>query len=218
MSRCVGAVLGGALVSLLLAACSSPSSTGAKTTVSKSPISQATTLPTTTGIASTISTPSCGVPSQWALYDGNGLRFEHPACWTPVHHDEVSTVSTSLIDLSNEPMHHPCTTNQFSSVCGWPLTKLSSEGVLVRWSSNGSPGWHLGPGTPLTVGGLPASEQVSQPGICSSIGADETITVEVAFTPASDYYSLWACLDGPDVTQAASQVQRMLASTTFTSR
>jgi hypothetical protein len=68
----------------------------------------------------------------------------------------------------------------------------------------------------VTVGGLPAREQVSRPGLCSSIGADETIVVDAARTVPYNYYAMTACLRGPDLTQAASQVQRMLASTTFT--
>jgi hypothetical protein len=117
-------------------------------------------------------------------------------------------------------MHDPCTTIGSSTACGWPLTELAADGVLVRWSSNGSPGWHLqqAPGTSLSVGGLPAREQVSQPGDCGSIGADETIVVKAARTVPYNYYGMTACLRGPDLTQAALQVQQMLTSTTFTNR
>jgi hypothetical protein len=217
----MGVVLAGLLATLLLAACGSPSSTAAVATTSPSTTLQPTTSYTTTTVP--IASPSaaaltCDSPSSWAIYDGNGVRFDYPSCWTPVHNVEVSTMSSSLVDLSNEAMQDPCTTTASSTACGWPLTKLAAEGVLVRWSSNGFPGWSLqqAPGTSLTVGGLPAREQVSQPGNCGSIGADETIAVEVARTVPSNYYAMTACLRGPDQTQAASQVQQILASTTFT--
>jgi len=207
------------LATLLLAACGSPSSTAAIATTSQSTTLQPTTSYTTTtaSTASTNPASTCDSPSTWAIYDGNGLRFDYPTCWTPVHNDEVSTFSTSLVDLSNEPMQDPCTTTASSSECGWPLTNLVTDGVLVRWSSNGTLGWSLqqDPGTSLTVGGLAAREEVSQPGDCGSIGADETIAVEAARTAPDNYYAMTACLRGPDLTQTASQVQQMLTSTTF---
>jgi hypothetical protein len=207
------------MATLLLAACSSPRSTAGIAATSQSTTLQPTTSdPTTTvPITSANPVPTCDSPSSWAIYDGNGLRFDYPTCWTPIHNEEVSTFSTSLVDLSNEEMQDPCTTTASSSTCGWPLTKLAADGVLVRWSSNGSPGWSLqqAPGTSLTVGGLAAREQVSQPGDCGSIGGVETIAVEAARTAPDDYFAMTACLRGPDQTQAASQVQQMLTSTTF---
>jgi len=213
-------VLGGLSATLLLAACSSPTSPAAIATTSQSTSLQSTTSYATTTVTTALANPTltCGSPSTRAFYDGNGLRFDYPTCWTAAHNVEVSTFSTSIIDLSNEPMHDPCTTTASSTVCGWPLTKLAADGVLVRWSSNGKPGWRLqqDPGTSLTVGGLAARKQVSQPGDCGSIGADETIAVEAARSALYNYYAMTACLRGPDLTQAASQVQQMLTSTTFT--
>jgi len=213
-------VLGGVLATLLLAACGSPSSSAGIATTSPSTTLQPTTSYTTTTVstASANPAPTCDSPSSRTIYDGNGLRFDYPSCWTPVHNVEVSSFSSSLVDLSNEPMQDPCTTTASSSECGWPLTKLAPYGVLIRWSSNGFPGWSLqqAPGTALTVGGLPAREQVSQPGTCGSIGADETIAVDAADTTAFNYYAMTACLRGPDLAQPASQVQQMLTSTTFT--
>jgi hypothetical protein len=175
---------------------------------------------TTTTVTTASANPmlTCDSTSSRAFYDGNGLRFDYPDCWTATHNVEASTFSTSLIDLSNEALRDPCTTTASSSACGWPLTNLAADGVLVRWSSSGSPGWSLqqAPGPSLTISGLPAREQVSQPGDCGTIGADETIAVEVARTVPYNYYAMTACLRGPDLTQAASQVQQMLTSTTFT--
>jgi hypothetical protein len=133
-------VLGGALVSLILANCGAPSSTVSKATTSQlvtsqPPTSYSTTTTvgrvstaTTVSTASTNPAPTCDSPSNTTVYDGNGLRFERPTCWTPVHNNEVSTFSSSLVDLSNEPMQDPCMTTRYSSACGWPLTNL-----VTRW-------------------------------------------------------------------------------------
>src|ERR1700728_1143623 len=107
----MGVVLAGLLATLLLAACGSPSSTAAVATTSPSTTLQPTTSYTTTTVP--IASPSaaaltCDSPSSWAIHDANGVRFAYPSCWTPVHNVEVSTMSSSLVDLSNEAMQDPC--------------------------------------------------------------------------------------------------------------
>lgn len=161
------------------------------------------------------------------LAAGQGVRFEYPSCWRAAVYDEVTSFSRSIVDLSNETMHAPCTSRTSASgtttVCRSPLTSLAPDGVLVRWSSDGFPRWTLDtqPGSSLTVGGRPAREQISGSGtlsatMCGPIGADEMISVVVARPSAADnFYSMIACLRGPDTTEAASEVQAMLASTTF---
>ena len=160
--------------------------------------------------------------SDVVAYDGVGVRFSHPACWTAVHFDDMSSFSTSIVDLSNEPLVSPCTTttggSDTSMTCGWPLAHLDADGVLVRWSSNGDPGWSLAgqPGTSLTLAGAPAREQVERPGTCGAIGADETIAVDVALSAPSDYDAVTACLRGPDLFSETAEVQRMLGSLSLT--
>ena len=72
------------------------------------------------------------------------------------------------------------------TICRLPLTSLAPHGILVRWSSNGSPRWNLDqqPGTPLTVGGRPAREQIRgrsklSSTICGSIGADGLVAIHI---------------------------------------
>jgi hypothetical protein len=187
----------------------------------------ATHRPTTDAVTCT------GHPGR-SVYDREGVRFEYPSCWTAASYEEMTTFSTSLVDLSNQAMHAPCTTTTSEpvrpvpmgpekiTICRLPLTSLAPHGILVRWSSNGSPRWNLDqqPGTPLTVGGRPAREQIRGRSkltstICGSIGADESISVEVAETVAYDYYDMTACLGGPDTGAAAAQVRAMLASSSF---
>jgi hypothetical protein len=160
-----------------------------------------------------------------SVYNGEGVRFKHPSCWTATSFAEVSSFSDSLVDLSNQPMHDPCTRTTSPSgggletECGWPLTSLDPGGILVRWSSDGSPTWRIEnqPGTSLTVAGRPAREQITEPGDCGSIGADETISVEVERTVQDNFYEMMACFQGPDLKETASQVQEMIDSTTFKS-
>jgi hypothetical protein len=177
---------------------------------------------------------TCAGHTGRSVYDSEGVRFDYPSCWKAATDDEETSFSTSLVDLSNQTMHAPCTTTTSppgrarpgiagkTTVCRLPLSRLAPHGILVRWSANGFPLWNLDqqPGTPLTVGGRPAREQISGRAtlastICASIGADEAISVVVAETYRYDFYSMTACLRGPDTAVGASQVRAMLASTTF---
>ena len=171
-----------------------------------------------------------------SVFRGRGgyVRFDYPSCWSAVTDDEETTFSTSLVDLSNQTMHAPCTTTSTppgrarpgivgkTTVCRLPITSLAPDGILVRWSANGSPLWRLDrqPGVTLTVGGRPAREQISSGAplsstICGSIDADRSISVVVAESGPDDFYGMTACLRGPDTAVGASQVRAMLASTTF---
>ena len=164
---------------------------------------------------------SCVNPSSWSVYNSEGLHFDYPSCWTVVHYSEESMFSSSLVDLSDQPTHQPCTITTSASgtttTCGSPITRLEAGRVLVQWTETGFLGWTLdkAPGTPMTVGGLHAREQVSRPGACGENSGDETISVDVARAYQDNYYAIWACLRGPDIDQEAAQIQRMLASTTF---
>jgi hypothetical protein len=185
--------------------------------------------PATHSNTSTTVALTCGGPHGRSVYDSEGVRFEYPSCWTATSYGEESTFSTSLVDLSNQTMHDPCTTTTSApggpfqiTTCRLPIASLAPHGILVRWSNNGSPRWNLNQqsGTPLTVGGRPAREQIRgrsmlSSTICGSIGADESISVEVAETEADNYYGMTACLRGPDAAVAISQIRAMLASTTF---
>ena len=178
---------------------------------------------------------SCVGDTRRSTYDSEGVRFEYPSCWTAAtYEDEETSFSDALVDLSNQTMHAPCTTTTSTPVrpvpggpvkiriCHLAVSKLARHGILVVWSAVGFPGWSLDrdPGTPLTVGGHPAREQISGRSMltstmCGSIGADESISVAVAETAPDNYYDMTACRAGPDTAAAASQIRAMLASTTF---
>jgi hypothetical protein len=67
------------------------------------------------------------------------------------------------------------------------------------------------------IGGHPSRVQVSQPGICRSIGGLETVSAEVASAtvPDNNYYSFTACLRGPHLASTSHQVMASLLSTKF---
>lgn len=163
----------------------------------------------------------CSGSAKWVLYRAtNVLGFEHPACWATVHYRETSSSSSSLVDLSNQQMHNPCKQvfrPKTGIVCTWPLGRMKARGVLVMWSTNGSPGWTLAkaPGRSITVGGREAHEQVARPGLCSSIGGQESISVDIAAASTSNYDAMTACLRGPGLTQTVAEVNRMLSSASW---
>jgi hypothetical protein len=194
-------------------------------TSSHSPAAKAST-PRTTPLPSTATGgelgQACATTPYTSVYDKGGVRFTYPSCWSIAQYsDDVSSFSASLVDLSNQATHDPCvpitTPEETGSSCGWPVTRLAAGATLMRWSADGFPGWTLdkAPGHPKTVGGFEAREQTNSPGLCLAIGADETISVDVARSVADNYYAITACLRGPSTDGQAAQVQQILASTTF---
>lgn len=158
----------------------------------------------------------CGLTKS---FNNGYLQFRYPGCWTAVSYTEVSSFSSSIVYLSDQTTHPPCHAIANGTSCGWPVDKLAAGHVLVQWSTNGFPGWTLSkaPGSSTTVGGRQAREDVSKPGQCSFIGADETISAAVTRPAAADnWYGMTACLRNPGDTQAMTEVQQMLSTVTFT--
>lgn len=162
-------------------------------------------------------TATCG-PTK--TFSNGFLSFRYSGCWTAVTYDEVSSFSASVVYLSDQPTHQPCHAIANGRACGWPVDKLDRGHILVQWSANGFPGWTLSkaPGSPTTVGGQPAHSSVATPGSCSSISADETISVEVARATKANWYAMTACLRAPGDAQATDAVQQMLSTVSYTGR
>jgi hypothetical protein len=147
---------------------------------------------------------------------GFGLTFEHPQSWTEARYPESFTFSDLIAYVSNNRLHNPCTTTDFSGVvtttCAEPIPRLGPGGVLVSWSNIGYP--HTGPEIPhpnLTIDGRPAHLSVTQPGDCARLGAQETVTVDIA-RPVDNHYEMVACLRDPGVAGNETLVRQMLAS------
>jgi hypothetical protein len=158
-------------------------------------------------------------------YSQDPLTFRYPTGWRVDHYTEVSSFTSSLVYLSNQKMHAPCTTANDSggiqTRCGWPLAKLGSKGVLVEWTVGGGPvpqGFSIKgfPGELQTIDGHLAKIQVSRPGLCSSIGGQETVGATVADgSIPNNYYTFTACIRGPNLASAKSEVMASLLSTKF---
>jgi hypothetical protein len=152
-------------------------------------------------------------------YRQNPLSFTYPASWNVEHYSERSSFSDLIVELSSQPMHDPCaaTSSGSGQVCRLPVTELRQGSVLVEWAGNGFPGWTLekAPGVAQSIGGRPARVEISRPGTCQSIGAQETINAFIAMATPDNYYSFTACIRGPDVAGTASSVLRSLRSTKF---
>jgi hypothetical protein len=59
---------------------------------------------------------------------------------------------------------------------------------------------------------------VTKPGLCRTIGADETIAVEIERPLADNWTAFTACLRGPGLAAGERDVNALLASTRFFER
>lgn len=152
-------------------------------------------------------------------YTGTFLSFTHPAAWKAYPVGQQALHFNPLVYLSTQPVHSPCTTSGNETTCGFPLKQLEPGGVLVGWLDNGIPAFRLGPGKRIQVGGRPASIVSAAGGMCSRIGADRTIEVNVQMSALpSVFLELTACLRGPGLAQNEASVNALLASTQFRSQ
>ena len=165
---------------------------------------------------------SSGPTSALSVFSVGGLSFSYPSTWrTATYPADQATSSQEIMVGGTQVMHDPCQSvtgpSASAKECApWPIDQLETNGILIEWRHGASLGWSLAgePGSAITVGGLPARMDIQQPGRCSSIGANETITVTVAIPDSpSNYYAFTACMEGPDLAQGQSQVQALLSST-----
>lgn len=155
-------------------------------------------------------------------YNQRGLQFEYPSSWRAAHFEDQSSFTALLVVLSNQKMRSPCIRTKVSVgvqiSCGrWGVARLDARGVLVEWfvgSALPGNGVSLGPGLPMTIDGLPARAQIARPGDCRSIGGQETITVFIP-TNQTSWYSMSACIRGPNLASTVRSVRALLLSTKF---
>lgn len=149
------------------------------------------------------------------------LAFGYPADWKPSVFGVTGELHFApLVYLSSQPVHPPCRTKASVTTCGWPLERLRPGGALVVWENRGAPGWSLltTPGKPVRVGGRRARRTVTRPGLCRTIGADETIAVEIERPLPDNWTAFTACLRGPGLAAGERDVNALLASTRFLER
>jgi hypothetical protein len=135
-----------------------------------------------------------------ASFSAMGLSFHYPAAWRSGTWNDVSSFSALIVYLSTGRLRSPCTAannpGKTTVSCGNPISALAPGGVLVRWSANGSPGWHE-PKANTEIGGHPATETRSTEGWCTALRGTETITVVIPRLLADNWYEMDACLSGP---------------------
>lgn len=167
--------------------------------------------------------PAPCTSSGQGAFSGSGISFTYPACWGSAEYQEPSSFDTYLVDLAAQAMHDPCQAVSSGASqgteCGWPVDQLDPAGIVLMWGTGGMPGWSLdqSPGTPRTIGGHPAREQISTPGNCTDIHGDESIDVVIQRSSADHtFYFMNACIRGPGDGLMADQVERMLGAVSIT--
>ena len=150
---------------------------------------------------------------------GNGfVTFRYPSSWSATVWKEHVLHVDPMVYLSTErSQHDPCGTTGLTTVCGWPVTRLGRNGVIVRWENRGYPGTNVGtfPGKTMFVGGRAARVSISKPGTCRAVGADETISVAIVRPLESNWTQVDACLRGPDLGSLEKQVHTLLGTARF---
>ena len=157
-------------------------------------------------------------PASLTTFRNAYLQFRYPQNWRALQFPDSGELHFHpMLYLSTQPGHNPCNQTGLSVTCGWPVDQLQPSGVLVQWENKGFPGWSLATqtGTSIHVDGRPAREQTAKPGDCRSIGADETVSVEIARPMADNWTAFTACLRGPNLAASEQKIAAVLASTRF---
>ena len=183
-------------------------------------------------VGGTSTGPAAGTSRATVRFTGRTLAFDYPAGWHTQRFDYPLTFDPDaevVPFISSDPMRDACRAEDGASpgpgvslTCGWPLDRLSDGGVLLTWwvTTGDARGPSLLPGTPVVVGGRPASLRADRPGICRSLGATETITVDVPSpAPPARTYNLTACVRGTGraLAVAEQQVLDVLGTVAFRS-
>lgn len=160
--------------------------------------------------------PAHGTPGR---FNEAGLTFRYPAGWqVATWNDDVSPYSWQIVALSTTSQQDPCISaltlrggGRIKSICSQPVAALPPGRILVMWTAQGFPRWHK-PVMTTIVGGRPASVTHAMASWCKGLGGTRTITVVIPRSLADNWYQMDACLRGPGVAGAESQVTAMLNS------
>lgn len=173
----------------------------------------------------TSSSTSLTDDGQTRSFSEYGLSFRYPHAWGRRTTRSSSSFSSTLVYLSNQTLGQPCSVDEDppgsatrSITCGHPLKELLPGGVLVTWTSNGSPVWRGledARGTPTTVDGLPAKLLKVEHG-CPGLGGDVHVVLTVDRPRAPhNFFQMDACIAEPDADATETLVRSLIASTRF---
>jgi hypothetical protein len=151
-----------------------------------------------------------------ASFSAMGLAFRYPVSWrSGTWSSDLSSFSALIVYLSTSRLRFPCAVRtgpgRIAETCEYPIAVLPPGGVLVRWSANGFPAWHM-PKANTTVAGRKAVETRTSGGWCVTLGGAETITVMIPRAAPGNWYQMDACLRGPRLAQQEAQISSMLKS------
>jgi len=143
------------------------------------------------------------------FYRSWGFTARRPDAWRSYPYEFIGTLGGTIGYLSTDTLRNPCrrTANSISCAQQSVLTRLSSNGVLIRWDELGRPGINSisdFPGDPLAVSGSPARLEKPRPatGVCLVEGGAVQILGTVVRPDAGEnFIQMNACL-GPDVGSA----------------
>jgi hypothetical protein len=160
-------------------------------------------------------TATTGRAADTASFSAMGLAFRYPAAWrSGTWSDDVSSFTGPIVYLSTLRQHDPCSVTtspgSITKVCGDPVGKLPSGGVLVRWNADSFPNWNMAKAN-TTIGGRRATETRTSGSWCATLGGTETITVIIP-RASDNWYQMDACLRGPAVAHEEAQISAMLGS------
>ena len=149
-------------------------------------------------------------------FSAMGLTFRYPVSWrSGTWRTDLSNFSALIVYLSTGRLRAPCVVRtgpgRIAETCEYPIALLPPGGVLVRWSTNGFPAWHM-PKANTTVAGRKAVETKTSGGWCATLRGTETITVMIPRAAPGNWYQMDACLRGPGLPQQEAQISSMLRS------
>jgi len=157
-------------------------------------------------------------PPPTASFSVMGLVFRYPASWqrSRTWPSDQSSFSGLMVYLSSTTrLKAPCITStapgRIAQACEYPVRALPQAGVLVRWTANGFPNWHM-PRPNTTIAGRRAFETLTTRGWCAPLHATETITVIIPRAAPGNWYQMDACLRSPGLPQQEAQISSMLKS------
>jgi hypothetical protein len=183
---------------------------------------------TSSGPSPTTSPAATVAPANWpqSTFTDWHLTLRYPPTWRSYQYRVVSTLTTLITYLSNQPLHDPCVTRKVPNgteiSCTQPLTHLAGDGVLISWTSLSSPARRpiaQLPGSTITVGERAAKLQITAAETaCAAIGGGTQIVAAIAASGDSGStlsLQMWACLGPRQTATNQADVLTMLATTTL---
>lgn len=145
------------------------------------------------------------------------LSFTHPKTWKVYEYTiPPGSFSSVIAYLSTQPIPDPCARLRDWISCSEPaIGSLRPDGVFVRRSANGMPGWRIAgvKGHAQVIHGHLVKVSVGKPDETCPGNTREMISAVLTHSPSDNgYIGVQACLSGPRLRAAEAEVRSMLDS------